>query len=342
MFKLYYGKRVADNGFGIFRSQSFYPNYIYPFASAAAPSGSHFVAPCKLKQTFLNCCLFNARSLKSKLLDLRLLLASLAYDLILVVETWLDDSITDSMLILDRSYVLCRRDRGSHAGGIAFLVKKGITFNLISIAADVEAVSFDLGTAASRIILGYIPSNADKVVIKNMTVFIQDNISSVLPNIVVGDFNMSNIDWGNSICNASPQKIFFDCVSNLGLRQLVPKPTRGGNLLDLVLVDNDRVVFDVDVVDHFVNSDHNTVIFRIVSDMPPENSNNFKFSKTVLNHGLLHEVLRVTDWSSILSDKIDTETLDQNLQARLRDAVTSCSTVTSLKKIWWSHLPETN
>jgi len=75
------------------------------------------------ESSFLNCCLLNARSIKNKMPELRHLLTYGNYDIICFVETWLNESITDSMLIEGVPYRLIRRDRGSHAGGIAVFFK---------------------------------------------------------------------------------------------------------------------------------------------------------------------------------------------------------------------------
>ena len=252
--------------------------------------------------------------------------------MILLVETWLDDSVTDSMLVYDRPYQIVRRDRGSFAGGLAFIVKNNISFKLVSISTVVEAISFDLGPETARVILGYIPNNTDRDVINNMSLFIRSNMSSRLPNIVLGDYNMSSIDWVNSKCNTAPQQCFFDCITNLGLKQLVQKPTRGNNILDLVMVDNDREVFDVDVLEHFGNSDHNIVVFCVASEGPLVSSKPPERYKRVLNSSLLHGVLRVIDWSSELNGIEDTETLHQTFQSRLSEAVNFCSTSKCLKQ----------
>ena len=52
--------------------------------------------------------------------------------------------------------------------------------------------------------------------------------------IIVGDFNYPNIDWNSkTFCNASTT---FECfIQECMLEQHVTKPTRGNNVLDLVL-----------------------------------------------------------------------------------------------------------
>ena len=79
---------------------------------------------------------------------------------------------------------------------------------------------------------------------------------------------MTHINWSLSKCECHLQHLFFYCVTNLGFQQLVTAPTRMNNILDLVLVDNDRLVFDVVVVECFGGSDHNSVNFCIAATQP--------------------------------------------------------------------------
>jgi len=57
---------------------------------------------------------------------------------------------------------------------------------------------------------------------------------------------------------------FIQCVQECFLRQYEDSPTRKGAILDLVLGNELRQVIDVSVGDHFGNSDHNSISFKIV------------------------------------------------------------------------------
>ena len=74
--------------------------------------------------------------------------------------------------------------------------------------------------------------------------------------IIVGDFNIREIGWINLEAKGLIESTFLDIVQNNLLFQLVSKPTKGENILDLVLVDNIDLVSSVDVVNSFSTSDH--------------------------------------------------------------------------------------
>ncbi len=67
--------------------------------------------------------LFNARSLKNKLSEFNIMLKHEKPDIVMVTETWLDDSVTDSLLCNGADYSIFRNDRGSVGGGVVIFTK---------------------------------------------------------------------------------------------------------------------------------------------------------------------------------------------------------------------------
>jgi len=63
------------------------------------------------KSDFLNCILFNSRSVKNKLNELKLLLLSEIDDLMFIVETWLNDTVSDGILSSSTVYNVFWCDR---------------------------------------------------------------------------------------------------------------------------------------------------------------------------------------------------------------------------------------
>jgi len=115
----------------------------------------------------LRCFYFNARSLKNKLAELHLLLHDGIYDIIAVSESWLDDTVNDSLLLDGSFYSVFRCDRqNNHAGGgTCIFVKSSLKFKEVSLSIDasvdynVETVCLDIFGHAIRyrIIVCYIP-----------------------------------------------------------------------------------------------------------------------------------------------------------------------------------------
>ena len=222
--------------------------------------------PLNFTSYHLKCCLINAQSAKNKIAELHCLLATECYHILFLVETWFNETVANALLLHGIPYNVYRRGRGdSRGGGIAIFYKKNVAITNMSVSNNVEALSFTI-SGKINVILGYIPDGRDKLQIDSMCSFLRASINPKMHNLILGDFNMSYIDWlGHSVHN-NLQQIFYDFVTDFGMKQLVSEPTRGNNILDLILVDSDRVIYDTDVEEHFSNSDHNTVVFSINCD----------------------------------------------------------------------------
>ena len=64
---------------------------------------------------------------------------------------------------------------------------------------------------------------------------------------LAGDFNLPDIDWENLSLKPNPRyanlsKQFLDIAADFGLDQMVSKPTRLQNILDLFLTNNSSLV----------------------------------------------------------------------------------------------------
>ena len=90
----------------------------------------------------------------------------------------------------------------------------------------------------------------------------------------IGDFNLPQIDWYNSkISSASKKSVesnFLVFCEENNLYQFVLKPTRGNNILDLVLCNNENLIKNCDVSEPFSQSDHLSVYFEIFGFIPKQ------------------------------------------------------------------------
>jgi len=232
-----------------------------------------------LTQHLLRCCMFNARSLVNKLPDLHYVLYSeTEYDCILITESWLTDGITDSMLDPENRYYVLRYDRQvGRGGGVCALIKRSfhiVINNLLGLSDGLEVLSFDLLDLYSpyRVIVVYSPptscannSNAATERMSQLIRCLEHNISRAGVTVICGDFNCPDIVWDlnhyqlkQGSCDMCQKMLCEFAVFN-GLNQCTPEPTRSGNLLDLVFINDPLVVSDIAVTSPFSTSDHNSV-----------------------------------------------------------------------------------
>ncbi|KAI8510107.1 hypothetical protein Bbelb_125350 [Branchiostoma belcheri] len=84
--------------------------------------------------------------------------------------------------------------------------------------------------------------------------------------IILGDFNTPGIKWDTTVADNSQAytgqaEKLLNLMDNHGLFQTVQEPTRNGNLLDLVLVNNPNIIEKTTVVPGI--SDHDMVLVDV-------------------------------------------------------------------------------
>jgi len=222
--------------------------------------------------TELNCYFFNACSILNKLSDLEILLCQNTPALVGVCETHLYSEIPDE-LICRNDYRIFRKDRNKFGGGVALLVRNDITVSEVIVSNDyndVEVCCVDLllDTDNFRVIMYYRPPHytlADEQYLDlSLRCFssLMSNASSQV--ILMGDFNLPNVDWIHYSAPATPfYDKFLSFVNESGLLQFVSEPTRHENILDILLTNVPDLISDLQVQCPLSTSDHNVVKFGV-------------------------------------------------------------------------------
>lgn len=84
---------------------------------------------------------------------------------------------------------------------------------------------------------------------------------------ILGDFNMDQLTWHQPTAGRQPnaiQRKFSLFCTSWDLHQLVNRPTRGQNMLDLILTTHPERYGDITIEPPLVNSDHDTIICHMV------------------------------------------------------------------------------
>ncbi len=214
--------------------------------------------------------------------DLVVLRDSLAYDLIFVTETWLNDSISDAMLC-GPYYRVLRRDRvNRQGGGVLILAKKSITLvqiaHPVGLGEDLELLTADMKTRGAhfRLICVYRPPNASNQFSLDLWRLLS-NLSTEKFPVLIGDFNLPCVDWKflcrNKVQNNLNNHVlneFLNFVRSFNMSQFIEEATCGKNVLDLVLCNEPQVVLECEVTEPFVfNAVHKAIDFSLyVKDAP--------------------------------------------------------------------------
>ena len=81
--------------------------------------------------------------------------------------------------------------------------------------------------------------------------------------VIMGDFNHGHIQWESLESAGGDDHQFLLLTQDCFLTLHVLEPTRGGNVLDLILSSQDELVDNVKVSEPLGSSDHNQIHFNI-------------------------------------------------------------------------------
>jgi hypothetical protein len=197
----------------------------------------------------------NVRGIRTKTLDLYNSILSNNFDIILLSETWLDDSINCAEIIDDR-YMVYRRDRPrefmikynkSYGGGTLVAVKKSIiSEHKPEWQTSIEDlwVRIKLRNFWLSICIAYLPSYLS---CEHYSQFLENcekilSLTSDAQSLIVGDFNLSDIDWSGNY-NGLPHHYsevksasLSEFMAATDMVQLNSVFNHNNRMLDLVLV----------------------------------------------------------------------------------------------------------
>lgn len=287
--------------------------------------------------------------------------------IIVLTETWLNESVLDSE-ILDNRYQIFRRDRqsgtfsgGREGGGVLIAVIKSINAyrnkSFESCCEDLW-VTLDLPTnstlkTSKRIHLcaTYLapPVNI------NLITYFTNKVSSAINDdsvIIIGDFNLGNIKWTKSSAHqhAEPNvdtnnigKVFLEFLSSNDLYQYNAIENKQNRILDLVisnLIYPIKVTRSCDVISK-VDDFHPPLQIAIHLNLPKPLTNKktmiYKFKNA--DYHKIRKRLEEINWNIVLkSDTIDTAVDNFYLVLReiIAESVPRRSAIKNLYPIWYN------
>ncbi|KAK6032113.1 endonuclease/exonuclease/phosphatase family protein [Ostertagia ostertagi] len=216
----------------------------------------------------IKCILSNIRSLIKNYNSLVLLLLHENYDLVLITETWLTSKhdTTPLLGVVSSQYDVLRCDRlQKRGGGVLALIKNTMSYEIVhkeslNDAFEILIVDLIIRHQTFRLILVY------RTPICNTHNCSCCASCSNAPSLIVGDFNLADIDWhvDNQFadCN-SISRDFLDMFRSHNFVQFVKNPSRGDSYLDLVLCNDDHLIHRLEMQAPIGNSDHASIIFDL-------------------------------------------------------------------------------
>ena len=223
----------------------------------------------------------NANGIRGKVLELQLLINKEHPDIICCQETRIDSGISSSELF-PPNFIVYRKDRNCHGGGVCIAVSDKLTASPCpDLDSETESIWIKLTSRGSSCSLKYVcciyrppgssinyletfGSATNKLLCKYK--------NKTLPHItIVGDFNYPGVDWINSSIGTSHGgKAILDFAFDNFLTQMVLEPTRLGvgscNILDLLFTTHCALIDNLHIGPLF--SDHCIIAFHVNNFVP--------------------------------------------------------------------------
>lgn len=225
-------------------------------------------------------------------------------DIIGVAESWINTDKRDFLA----EYVLpgytpfsCERSHRT-GGGVLLYVKNNLNPTEINIQHinNIDACYVQIKNKDQKVIIGLIyrppaqSSNIDEKLYDQIA-----EISCQGETIIFGDFNLPVARWGEPL-NAHAGHDLYTNLQESALHQHVQLPTRGNNILDIILTTDESLVDNVIIGPEFSSSDHKTVYFDINIRKDQGNESTEKIPDyNRANFNKLRRLLANTDWTEM-------------------------------------------
>ena len=119
----------------------------------------------------------------------------------------------------------------------------------------------------------------------------------------MGDFHHGHIQWKSLESTGGEDRQFLFLIQESFLTQHVLEPTRGENVLDIVLSSQKELVDNVKIHGPLGNSDHNQIHFDINVKSESKNKKTYRRNFHKGNYKDMRKYLAKLDWNNMLMNK---------------------------------------
>ncbi|XP_019615685.1 PREDICTED: uncharacterized protein LOC109463354, partial [Branchiostoma belcheri] len=263
--------------------------------------------------------------------DILNMIDSVRPDIIIATETWLDATVYDSEILPD-TYRAYRRDRNKNGGGVIVAVRTTLK------SSDVPELQVDnceviwvrvklQGRKTLYVCAYYRPDVSDRASLEGFNASVSK--AAQIPNahlLIGGDMNLPCWDWTTMQMKPNPRypglhNMFIDILGDHGLEQLVDMPTRGENILDLIVTNNPQLIPRVEVLPGL--SDHDAVFCEVIvhPQKRKQNPRLLPLYKKADWDSIRKSMADLTDRMELMKDTATTEELWSTFKDSLQTAV---------------------
>ncbi len=191
-----------------------------------------------------------------------------SFDIVCLSETWLDNRIPDSDIEIEE-YVLYRRDRNRHGGGVAIYASQSLVTKRRSDLElrDTESLWIECTLRDKRCLVasyyrppGQSTNEIDNFLTNLQTTFDLINLENVDFVVILGDFNDRCSTWDSNHPESELKLGLYDMLNTNLMFQIISEPTRitanTASILDLIITDAPGYVTKSGILPPIFNLDH--------------------------------------------------------------------------------------
>ena len=203
------------------------------------------------------------------------------YDIIGVTESWIDSKYKDFLAEFSiPGYNLYSSERHQRKGGGMLLYVKSTLHPIALLKQAIENINatyIQLKINLRKITIGLIyrpPAQSHSIDDKLYEQLAE--ISCENQSIIFGDLNLPVNKWGCPLTSHSGHDLYVNLLES-SFHQHVEHPTRGNNILDIILSTEQILVNNVTVGCKFSTSDHRVITYNIEMEKPKIIENKKKY-----------------------------------------------------------------
>ena len=265
--------------------------------------------------------LINARSIINKREEMEALVYEKEPDFILITESWAKDKHSKAETSL-RGYDCHRNDRNTTSLGGGCIIYAKSELKTVMIQNLTETPETDtVWCKYEDITIGVCyntTANTTEEQEEPLLELIKEAGNLSGETIITGDFNHETIDWELMEAGSEGQK-FMELTEDQFLTQHIKEPTRGNNILDLILSTNPNQITNVKVGEKFGTSDHNIIEFEIkTKDSPSVWKSKYRDYRKA-DYSKIKEDIQSDSYAT--DENADTNTLWNNFKEKISKVV---------------------
>ena len=249
----------------------------------------------------------NAQSIISKINEVRAVMPSINPDIFAVTESWANEDIGNDLLIINGYELVSRVDRNDtdrgRGGGILVYAKKELDVLAEDVMTDFNqctGIKIKRRCGDVNLYVVYRSPNSTKANDDDLVKWVKEMRG---PTIIIGDFNFPDIDWSAGIAGSRGRN-FLDATQETFMEQLVNEPThRSGNILDLVLCNEEEMVTEVKAEGRLGKSDHDILSFQMCVENNEKKEQWAAVDFARANFAVMREDAQKINWNEELQGK---------------------------------------